>query len=106
MRYLDVIGPKLNERIMATLAAFELLIVRYKDLIKIGRKTTPAANLPSTCPLCKLYRKTHCRLCPWRVYEGQDYCGAAAKISPKENLKRVRRWKRRLLKEIQKGLLD
>ena len=104
MKYSDVIGPRLNERIAATLRAFDKLIARYEKLIREGGDSA-IADIPGKCPLCKIYRKTHCRLCPWRIYEGDRYCGDAAKLTPQENLKRIKRWKRRLLQEVMKGLL-
>lgn len=106
MKYADIL-KNLKKTVERTIAAFDTLIERYESLIEKGAKNCKINGDASVCPLCAIYRETHCRLCPWRIYGPKRKCGNSANQTPRSNLKRTQEWKARYIREMKRlGLLE
>lgn len=98
MRYSTLLG-KLEATYKATIKAFDILIKRYENLIAKGATDCKINTSAQKCPMCKIYRKYHCHLCPWEMYGYRTNCGDSSKCSPVSNLRRTKAWKKRFIKE-------
>lgn len=106
MKYTEIL-KNLKKIAKATVKAFDKVIARYEELIAEGAKDCKINKDASVCPMCAIYRETHCRLCPWRIYGTKLRCGDSANRTPQANLKRSKVWKARYIKEMKKlGLLE
>ena len=76
-------------------------------LIDIYKKH-PCQNKKQTyyhdCPLCAVAERfkpcTECKLCLWLIFEGKMCMNNFSICTPGQNIKRLRRWKRIINKQI------
>ena len=96
MRYTDFLSiSQIKTLLWRTLNALDKLIEQYETGV------VKQANYLS-CPMCKIHRKFKCRLCPWRVYRWKNLkCTSPHDMTAKENLRRVRFWKRKLEQDLE-----